>query len=151
MGGNADMAIETKYGYYEAAYAESAANIAELNAKLLELDPLICCTECATEGGFSYDDVDLWARPLADADQGHRAAAQDQGLPRSLREEGRRAPLLQHGHLSTLGLSKMERAVVQSRASATVKMPAPRRCPLKFPSPNAHPAPSEPPPRATLS
>ena len=60
---------------------------------------------------------------LADADQGHRAAAQDQGLPRSLREEGRRAPLLQHGHLSTLGLSKMERAVVQSRASATV-MPA---------------------------
>merc|ERR1712127_31615 len=60
--GNADMAIETKYGYYEAAYAESAANIAELNAKLLELDPLICCTECATEGGFSYDDVDLWAR-----------------------------------------------------------------------------------------
>ena len=47
--GNADMAIETKYGYYEAAYAESAANIAELNAKLLELDPLICCTECATE------------------------------------------------------------------------------------------------------
>jgi len=60
--GNADMAIETKYGYYEAAYAESAANIAELNAKLLELDPLICCAECATEGGFSYDDVDLWAR-----------------------------------------------------------------------------------------
>merc|ERR1712129_581008 len=112
--GNADMAIETKYGYYEAAYAVGPA-------------------------------------ALADADQGHRAAAQDQGLPRSLREEGRRAPLLQHGHLSTLGLSKMERAVVQSRASATVKMPAPRRCPLKFPSPNAHPAPSEPPPRATLS
>ena len=41
---------------------------------------------------------------LAHAHQGHRAAAQDQGLPRALRGEGRRAPLLHHGHLSTLGL-----------------------------------------------
>ena len=23
---------------------------------------MICCAECCTEGGFSYDDVDLWAR-----------------------------------------------------------------------------------------
>merc|ERR1719409_899698 len=60
--GNPDMALETKYGHYEAAFAESEANIAELNAKLLELEPLIYSTECATEGGFSYDDVDLWAR-----------------------------------------------------------------------------------------
>ena len=22
----------------------------------------ICCAECCTEGGFSYDDVDTWAR-----------------------------------------------------------------------------------------
>ena len=47
--GNPDMALETKYGHYEAAFAESAANIAELNAKLLELEPLIYSTECATE------------------------------------------------------------------------------------------------------
>jgi len=60
--GNADMAIETKYGHYEEAFAQSKPLIAELNAKLLELDPLICCAECATEGGFSYDDIDLWAR-----------------------------------------------------------------------------------------
>ena len=47
--GNPDMALDTKYGHYEAAFAESAANIAELNAKLLELEPLIYSTECATE------------------------------------------------------------------------------------------------------
>ena len=29
---------------------------------LLELEPLICCPDCCTEGGVSYDDIDLWAR-----------------------------------------------------------------------------------------
>jgi glutaredoxin 2 len=60
--GNPDMSLETKYGHYDAALEESAQLVAELSAKLLELEPLICCAECATEGGFSYDDVDLWAR-----------------------------------------------------------------------------------------
>ena len=53
--------MRTRYGHYTAAFAESDDLVAELNTKLLELDPLIHCAECATEGGFSYDDVDLWA------------------------------------------------------------------------------------------
>jgi len=54
--------VRTRYVHYTAAFAESDDLVAELNTKLLELDPLIHCAECATEGGFSYDDVDLWAR-----------------------------------------------------------------------------------------
>jgi len=60
--GNADMSIEEKYGYYTEAFGNSAELIAELNEKVEELEDMICCAECATEGGFSYDDVDLWAR-----------------------------------------------------------------------------------------
>ena len=60
--GNADMPIETKYKYYMEALDETPALVAELNEKLKELEPMICCKSCATEGGFSYDDVDLWAR-----------------------------------------------------------------------------------------
>ncbi len=60
--GNADMPIEKKYEYYEEAFAASEPLIAELNEKIKELDDMIHCPECATEGGFSYDDVDLWAR-----------------------------------------------------------------------------------------
>jgi GrxB family glutaredoxin len=60
--GNPDMSLETKYGHYDEAFAASDALIAELNAKMGELDEMICCAECCTEGGFSYDDVDLWAR-----------------------------------------------------------------------------------------
>jgi len=60
--GNADMPIETKYKYYMEALDETPALVADLNEKLKELEPMICCPECATAGGFSYDDVDLWAR-----------------------------------------------------------------------------------------
>jgi len=60
--GNADMPIEIKYGHYDTAYGESASLIAELNAKMGKLDAMIFSEEMATEGGFSYDDVDLWAR-----------------------------------------------------------------------------------------
>ena len=62
--GNPDMALETKYGHYEAAFAESAANIAELNAKLLELEPLIYSTECATEVRISPLGVTRRPQPL---------------------------------------------------------------------------------------
>ena len=60
--GNPDMSLETKYEKYEEAFAETATLLPELNEKLKELEPMICCPECATAGGFSYDDVDLWAR-----------------------------------------------------------------------------------------
>ena len=42
------MALETKYGHYEEAFAQSDALVAELNTKLLELDQLIYSAECAT-------------------------------------------------------------------------------------------------------
>ena len=60
--GNADMPIEKKYEYYEEALGNSDELVAELNEKLKELEPLICCEDCCTEGGLSLDDIDLWSR-----------------------------------------------------------------------------------------
>ena len=60
--GAADFPIEKKYGYYEEAFGQTAELLPELNKALLELEPLICCADCCTEGGVSYDDIDLWAR-----------------------------------------------------------------------------------------
>ena len=56
------MSIEEKYGYYEAAFAESDKLVPELSKALLELEPLIYSEEYCTEGGLSYDDIDLWSR-----------------------------------------------------------------------------------------
>jgi len=60
--GNADMSLDFKYGKYEEAFAMTADLLPEANAKVAELEDMICCAECCTEGGFSYDDVDTWAR-----------------------------------------------------------------------------------------
>ena len=46
----------------EEAVGQTAELLPELNKALLELEPLICCPDCCTEGGVSYDDIDLWAR-----------------------------------------------------------------------------------------
>ena len=42
--------------------SNDAALIAEVNEKLKDLEPLICCEDCCTEGGLSLDDIDLWSR-----------------------------------------------------------------------------------------
>ena len=61
--GVADFALEDKYAKYEEAFAMTDQLLPELNEKLKELDELIYSPEACTEGiGFSYDDVDLWAR-----------------------------------------------------------------------------------------
>ena len=61
--GVADFALEDKYAKYEEAFAMTGELLPELNEKLKELDALIYSSEACTEGiGFSYDDVDLWAR-----------------------------------------------------------------------------------------
>lgn len=61
--GNPDMPLGLKYEKYAEAFAESAELIPQLNKKLLELDVMIYSKEACTEGiGFSYDDIDLWAR-----------------------------------------------------------------------------------------
>jgi len=57
-----DMTIEAKYAKYEEALVESAELVPELSKALLELEPLIFSAEYCTEGGLSYDDIDLWAR-----------------------------------------------------------------------------------------
>merc|ERR1712070_732366 len=60
--GNPDMPLEKKYEIYEAALAESDSLVPEFSEKLKELDAMIFSAEFCTEGGFSLDDVDLWAR-----------------------------------------------------------------------------------------
>jgi len=60
--GNPDMALETKYAKYEEALSDSAPLLADLNAKLLELEPMISSAESCSPDGLSYDDIDLWAR-----------------------------------------------------------------------------------------
>jgi len=57
-----DMPLEDKYAKYEEAFAESSELVPQLSAALLELEPLIFSPEFCTEGGLSYDDIDLWAR-----------------------------------------------------------------------------------------
>jgi glutaredoxin 2 len=47
---------------YEAALAKSAALLPKFNEALAELEDIIHCPECATEGGLSIDDITLWSR-----------------------------------------------------------------------------------------
>jgi len=58
-----ELDMATKWEKYEEAMARTPELLPELNQKLKELDGLIHCEHYCTEGiGFSYDDVDLWAR-----------------------------------------------------------------------------------------
>lgn len=57
-----DMSMEEKWSKYEEALEKTADHLPALNEALKELEDLIHCDECCTEGGFSYDDVDLWSR-----------------------------------------------------------------------------------------
>ena len=53
---------DQRWEMYTAALDQTDELLDELNAKLLDLEPLICCPECCTEGGVSLDDIDLWSR-----------------------------------------------------------------------------------------
>jgi len=48
--------------YADAMAADPAPLIEELNARLVELDDIVFSEYYCTEGGLSYDDIDLWAR-----------------------------------------------------------------------------------------
>jgi glutaredoxin 2 len=48
--------------YADAMASDPAPLVEELNAKLVELDDIVYSEHYCTEGGFSLDDVDLWAR-----------------------------------------------------------------------------------------
>ena len=58
-----DMTPEEKLKLYADAMASDPASmVEELNAKLVELDDIVVSEHFCSEGGFSYDDIDLWAR-----------------------------------------------------------------------------------------
>ena len=56
------MTMEERWGHFDKALARTPELLPELNAALAKLEDLICCEDCCTEGGLSYDDIDLWAR-----------------------------------------------------------------------------------------
>ena len=58
-----DMSMDLKLKLYaEAMASDPSSLVAELNEKLKELDDMVHCENCCSGGGFSYDDIDLWAR-----------------------------------------------------------------------------------------
>jgi glutaredoxin 2 len=57
------MDMDKKLKLYAEAMAKDPAQlIEELNAKLVELDDVVYSEHYCSEGGLSYDDIDLWAR-----------------------------------------------------------------------------------------
>ena len=56
------MSNEDRWEKYTSAYEMSFRLLDETNKSLAELDKLIFCTDYCTEGGLSYDDIDLWSR-----------------------------------------------------------------------------------------
>lgn len=60
---NLGMDMDTKLKLYaEAMAADPAPLIEDLNARLVELDDMLYSEHHCSEGGFSLDDIDLWAR-----------------------------------------------------------------------------------------
>uniref|UniRef100_A0A7S0C2L2 GST N-terminal domain-containing protein n=1 Tax=Proboscia inermis TaxID=420281 RepID=A0A7S0C2L2_9STRA len=60
---NPGMAMDTKLQLYaEAMSTDPASMVEELNVKLVELDDILYSEHFCSEGGFSMDDIDLWAR-----------------------------------------------------------------------------------------
>jgi len=48
--------------YEDALHKDGPKALAELNAGLKDLDDMVYSEDYCTEGGLSYDDIDLWAR-----------------------------------------------------------------------------------------
>jgi len=53
---------EDKWQKYIDSYTESLTRLDEANKYLNELESLLYCSDYCTEGGISYDDIDLWSR-----------------------------------------------------------------------------------------
>ncbi|KAL7493594.1 hypothetical protein ACHAWT_002539 [Skeletonema menzelii] len=56
-----DMDLKLKL-YAEAMAADPTPLVEDLNARLVELDDMLYSEHYCSEGGFSLDDIDLWAR-----------------------------------------------------------------------------------------
>lgn len=57
-----EMSFEEMEECYAQAMGMTDELVAEVNEGLKELDEMIYSEDCCTEGGLSYDDIDLWAR-----------------------------------------------------------------------------------------
>ena len=53
---------DQRWDLYNKAYIQSFELINEANEALKELDSMIYSIDYCTEGGLSYDDIDLWSR-----------------------------------------------------------------------------------------
>lgn len=58
----AELDQATRWRKYEGAYQDSLKLIDQTSADLVELDKMVYSADYCTEGGLSYDDIDLWAR-----------------------------------------------------------------------------------------
>merc|ERR1711988_902259 len=56
------ISYDERWGKYVESYKDSLTKIDEVSASLKELDAMVYSTEHCSEGGLSYDDIDLWAR-----------------------------------------------------------------------------------------
>mmetsp|Transcript_44672 Transcript_44672/g.100855 ORF Transcript_44672/g.100855 Transcript_44672/m.100855 type:complete len:281 (-) Transcript_44672:393-1235(-) len=56
------LSMDEQWGLYNQALAETDKYLPDLNKGLAELEGLIFSEEFCTEGGLSYDDIDLWSR-----------------------------------------------------------------------------------------
>lgn len=72
------------------------------NEALKELDALIYSTEYCTEGGLSYDDIDLWAAVLPHDGEGPGVPREAEGVPGQSRCERRSHPLLEPAVLDSV-------------------------------------------------
>lgn len=57
-----EYTYDQRWQAYVDSYKESLSKIDEVSESLKELDKLVYSTEYCSEGGLSYDDIDLWAR-----------------------------------------------------------------------------------------
>jgi glutaredoxin 2 len=56
------LPAEEQWAKYASGFEESHALLGDLNAALEELEKLVHCPQCVTEGGVSLDDIDLFSR-----------------------------------------------------------------------------------------
>lgn len=57
-----EMSLDQQWAIYNEAYVISKGMIEDMNAALVELDDLVYCSDYCTEGGLSYDDINLFSR-----------------------------------------------------------------------------------------
>lgn len=57
-----DMSLDQKWALYNEAYIVSKGMIKTMNDHLVELDDMLFSSDYCTEGGLSYDDIDLFSR-----------------------------------------------------------------------------------------